>query len=77
MTCPDLRYIFSIVSQYCANLNFIYVAMVVQILWYIHSLLYYGPSYTQNQPRFVRYTNADWSDAIDRQQSIGGLLFLL
>ena len=59
MTCPDLGYALSMVSRYWANPNSTHVTAVVQILRYVHGILYYSPTYTKSQPGFVDYTDAD------------------
>ena len=43
----------------------------------MRSTLHYCLTYIKDQPGFVGYTDADWSGAIDGQQSTGGWLFML
>lgn len=69
MTCLALGYALSMVSQYYANLNSTYVAAVIQILRYVHSILHYSLTYTKGQPGFVGQINKDWSGAIVGEQS--------
>lgn len=59
MTHSNLGYTLFMVSQYCTNPDFTYVAAVVQILRYVHGTLHYGLIYTKSQLGFVGYTNAD------------------
>ena len=59
MTRPDLRYALSMVSRYCANPVSTHVAAVVRILRYVRGILHYGLTYTNGQPGFVGYTDAD------------------
>lgn len=66
MTCPDLGYTLSIFSQYYANPNSTHVAAIVEILRYKRGTLHYSLSYIKSHPRFVKYTDADWSNTIDR-----------
>ncbi len=42
------------------------------MLRYVSGTLNYNLTYTKGQPRFVDYTNKDWSGVIDGQQSTGG-----
>lgn len=59
MTCLYFRYALSRVNQYYANPNSTHIAVVIQILRYVHDILHYGLSYTKSNPKFVRYTDAD------------------
>ena len=43
----------------------------------MHGILHYGLTYIKSQLRFLGYTDADWSNAINRRQSTGGCLFML
>lgn len=67
MICLDFRYVLSIINQYCANFIAIYVVAVVQILRYICDKLYYDLIYTKDLSKFVDYTNANWSNVINKQ----------
>lgn len=55
MTNPDLRYILSIISQYCANSDSIHAATIIQILTYMRGTLHYSLTYSKDQSGFDGY----------------------
>lgn len=59
MTCPDFRYALSILSQYYANPNTIYIAGIIQLLRYVHDTLHYDLIYIKSQSRYMSYIDGD------------------
>lgn len=59
MTCSNLRYALSMISQYYANFDSTHVEAIVQILKYVHGILHYSFNYPKSQPKFGEYTDMD------------------
>ncbi len=60
----NLKFVLSILSCYCFNLNSIYIYTITCILKYIKETLYYSIYYNKNKS-LIDYTNANFAKAIN------------
>jgi len=78
VTWPDISYVVHMVSQFMNSPRTTHYAVVLRIIRYIKSTLFYGLHYLITSPLILRaYSDADWAgDPSDRRSTIGFCIFL-
>ena len=77
-TRSDIVFALSMTSQYCSNSNQTYIALIIWIFKYIKDTLKVSITFEESiELEVVKYSNADYNDAVDDKCSIEIWLFLL
>ena len=73
VTCPDIAYSASVVSQYMASPTVDHWATVEQILCYLKGVLGLGILYSNHgHNKLECFTNADWAGSKEDRRSTSG-----
>jgi len=78
ITRSDIVFALSVTSQYCSNSNQTHVALITWIFKYIKDTLKVSITFEESiELEVVKYSDADYNDAVDDRCSIEIWLFLL
>ena len=72
----NLKFAFSVLLQYCFNLNSIYVKATTQLLRYVKKTLHFN-IYYENKKNLMNYINANWANAVDNKRLIKRYIYFL
>lgn len=77
-TRPDLAFVASALSRFCANPGPTHWKIAKRVLRYLQGTLYCGIKYSEsNNDKLKAYVDSDWAGDIDDRRSCSGYVFML